>query len=196
MKEKDAERIVAEIFSLYEKYGKQDYIGEPVSQIEHMCQAAQLAEKEGFDNEVVLAAFFHDFGHLTEFILPAEQMDGAGVKDHEKIGADYLQERGFSEKLCRLVQSHVQAKRYLTYKNSAYYKNLSDASKITLEHQGGVMNAHEADLFEKDPYHLLYIKLREWDDKAKMVNVELPSLDKYKRMALENLIMNHEWTKE
>ena len=31
--------VVNEIFSLYESYGAADYIGEPVSQIEHMCQA-------------------------------------------------------------------------------------------------------------------------------------------------------------
>jgi len=42
--------VVNEIFSLYESYGAADYIGEPVSQIEHMCQAAQLAEAEGYDD--------------------------------------------------------------------------------------------------------------------------------------------------
>ena len=49
--------VVDEIFSLYENYGAADYIGEPVSQIEHMCQAAQLAEAEGYDDEVILASF-------------------------------------------------------------------------------------------------------------------------------------------
>ena len=58
------EKIVNEIFALYEKHGDEDYIGEPVSQLEHMSQAAALAEEEGYDDEVVLAAFFHDIGHL------------------------------------------------------------------------------------------------------------------------------------
>mgnify|MGYP003449482420 CR=1 FL=1 len=60
------EESVNEIFGLYQKYGDEDYIGEPVSQVEHMCQAAQLAEAEGYPEEVVLAAFFHDIGHLCE----------------------------------------------------------------------------------------------------------------------------------
>lgn len=36
--------------------------------------------------------------------------------NHEKIGADYLRERGFSEQVAVLVESHVTAKRYLTFK--------------------------------------------------------------------------------
>ena len=31
------------IFSLYEKYGANEYHGEEVSQIEHMCQSGELA---------------------------------------------------------------------------------------------------------------------------------------------------------
>lgn len=58
------EQAIDQVFGLYEQHGTADYIGEPVSQIEHMSQAAQLAMAEGFDDEVVLAAFFHDIGHL------------------------------------------------------------------------------------------------------------------------------------
>ncbi|HNP95352.1 MAG TPA: hypothetical protein PKJ63_06975, partial [Cyclobacteriaceae bacterium] len=47
--------IVDEIFALYTKYGDEDYIGEPVSQLEHMSQAAQLAIDSGADDEVILA---------------------------------------------------------------------------------------------------------------------------------------------
>jgi putative nucleotidyltransferase with HDIG domain len=92
-----------------------DYIGEPVSQIEHMSQAAQLAMAEGFDDEVVLAAFFHDIGHLCA--EGAENMGGYGVVSHERLGADYLREAGFSERMARLVEYHVQAKRYLTLRS-------------------------------------------------------------------------------
>ena len=116
MKKDQAIATADAIFKLYEKYGAADYIGEPVSQLEHMCQAAQIAEEEGFDSDVILAAFFHDIGHLAEFIMPVKQMEGVGVADHEEIGAEFLRERGFSEKICKLVQSHVPAKRYLNFK--------------------------------------------------------------------------------
>jgi predicted HD phosphohydrolase len=42
----EAIKIADEILTLYKMYGDQDYIGEPVSQIEHMCQCAQLAKNE------------------------------------------------------------------------------------------------------------------------------------------------------
>jgi len=183
-----AKQTVDEIFSLYEQYGSDDYIGESVSQLEHMCQAAQLAQEGGYDNEVILAAFFHDIGHLCEHIMVVEQMDGYGVTDHEILAGNYLRDKGFSEKIARLVESHVQAKRYLTLKYPAYHNRLSEASKITLGKQGGVMTDAEAALFEQDHLHLLYIKLREWDDEAKLEHQPLPSLDTYKNMAFRHLL--------
>ena len=136
------EQVVAEVFALYERFGASDYIGEPVSQIEHMSQAAELAMAEGYDDEVVLAAFFHDIGHICQ--QDAENMGGFGVVSHERLGADYLRRAGFSERLARLVEYHVQAKRYLTFKEPGYYQRLSEASRRTLAYQGGVMSAAEA----------------------------------------------------
>ena len=46
MRKTEAIKIADEILMLCKMYGNQDYIGEPVSQIEHMCQCAQLAEKK------------------------------------------------------------------------------------------------------------------------------------------------------
>jgi 2-amino-1-hydroxyethylphosphonate dioxygenase (glycine-forming) len=182
------EQIAGEVLMLYQQFGNEDYIGEPVSQIEHMCQCAQLAEAGGFDNEVILAAFFHDIGHLLEHVMPAEQMDGFGVVDHEKMGAEYLRQKGFSEKIAKLVAAHVPAKRYLTYKYPAYYNQLSDASKRTLEFQGGIMNTEEAENFEADELHQLYIQLRKWDEQAKLEHIQLPSLDHYRKMIIGHLM--------
>src|SRR6187402_242469 len=147
-----------EVLLLYQRFGNENYIGEPVSQIEHMCQCAQLAEEGGFDDEVILAAFFHDIGHLLEHVMPAGQMDGFGVIDHEKMGAEYLRQKGFSERIAKLVAAHVPAKRYLTFKYPEYYAQLSEASKRTLEFQGGVMCKEEAEDFEADELYPLYIQ--------------------------------------
>ncbi|WP_339716934.1 phosphonate degradation HD-domain oxygenase [Cyclobacterium amurskyense] len=178
---------INEVFALYESYGNADYIGEPVSQIEHMSQAAQMAEEEGYGKEVILAAFFHDLGHLFSQREELEQMEGYGVMDHEKLGADYLRKLGFPEIVARLVESHVEAKRYLTYKDPVYFKKLSEASKKTLTFQGGVMTAEEAEAFESDPEHKLILKMREWDERAKETGIPVPKLDAYKKMALELL---------
>lgn len=180
-------QTVEEILSLYQRFGEEDYIGEPVSQIEHMCQCAQLAAAAGYDEEVILAAFFHDIGHLLEHVMPTGQMDGLGVKDHEKLGAEYLLQKGFSEKIAHLVASHVPAKRYLTYRYPEYFDQLSEASKRTLGFQGGVMSKEEANAFEEDELHPLYIQLRKWDEAAKLENIPLPHLDYYRILMNDHL---------
>ncbi len=185
---KHPEIIVNEVFALYEKHGDEDYIGEPVSQLEHMSQAAALAAAEGFDDEVVLAAFFHDIGHLCA--VNVADMDGMGNVDHEKLGADYLLERGFSERIAVLVKSHVIAKRYLTYKFPAYYQKLSDASKTTLNFQGGVMTASEAVAFEQNPDAELIVRLRYWDDEAKAAHIPVDNIAYLKELARQHLQNN------
>jgi phosphonate degradation associated HDIG domain protein len=180
------EQVVAEVFALYERFGDSDYIGEPVSQIEHMSQAAELAMAEGFDDEVVLAAFFHDIGHICA--EDAENMDGFGVVSHERLGADYLRRLGFSERMARLVESHVQAKRYLTLKEPGYYARLSEASRRTLDYQGGVMSAAEAEAFERDPLCAVSLRMRHWDEQAKEMWVPVIDLELLKAKALALLI--------
>ena len=181
------QEILDEVFGLYEKFGNADYIGEPVSQIEHMSQAAQLAIQEGFDDEVILAAFFHDIGHICVMQNEANSMGGYGVKSHEKVGADFLRLKGFPERVAKLVENHVQAKRYLTFKYPAYFLSLSDASKKTLEFQGGVMEASEADAFEKDLLFETSIRMRKWDELAKEVDVALVNLEEMKSKARQIL---------
>ncbi len=177
-----AEQRVEAVFELYRQHGDSDYIGEPVSQIEHMSQAAQLAMAEGFDDEVVLAAFFHDIGHICTDQVAS--MGGYGAVSHERLGADYLRRQGFSERLARLVEYHVQAKRYLTLRQPGYYQRLSAASRRTLEYQGGVMSAAEADAFEADPLCAVSLRMRHWDEEAKQRDVPLIDLALLKHKAL------------
>lgn len=179
------------IIGLYIHYGSDDYIGEPVTQLEHMCQSAVMAEQESGDDEIILAAFFHDIGHLCEHIMPVKQMDGYGVVDHEKLGANFLRKHGFSENIARLVENHVQAKRYLTWKDSDYFNGLSEASRKTLEFQGGVMNDEEARAFQADPLFDWHIKLRRWDERAKLEHQPLPSLNRYVELMINHLNSNN-----
>lgn len=172
----NAAALTDQIFSLYEQFGAEEYAGEKVSQLEHMVQAAQLAMEEGYDDEVVLAAFLHDVGHLLPVHDVSETMDGYGVMDHEKVGADWLLKLGMGERMCKLIGSHVNAKRYLTWKNPDYYNQLSEASKKTLEYQGGRMEEKEAKSFEADPLFDLYIRMRTWDEAAKIEGKPLPDM--------------------
>lgn len=181
------ETAVNEVFELFEKHGNADYIGESISQLEHACQAAHLAESEGYDNEVILAALFHDIGHLCEMNGDRPKMGGYGVMEHEKLGADFLRARGFSEKIAKLVQSHVEAKRYLCFADQNYYEKLSEASKKTLQYQGGPMSAADAAEFELNPLCKTIIRMRLWDEMAKEIDVPLPDLKRYRKMSVEHL---------
>lgn len=177
------------IIELYKKYGNANYIGEPVSQIEHMCQCAQLAEESGADEEMILAAFFHDIGHLYEHIAQQKtaHMDDYGTVDHESLGADFLRNAGFGERMAKLVASHVQAKRYLVAAYPEYRQKLSEASMQTLILQGGPMNDDEIFSFVNDPLHQEYIQLRYWDEQAKAINSPLPDLEHYCNMMIHQL---------
>ena len=179
--------VVEEVFELYQKHGSNEYAGEKISQLEHMVQAAQLAKEGGYDDEIVLAAFLHDIGHICAANYITENMNGFGVMNHEKIGANFLRKRGFGERIARLVENHVSAKRYLTFKYPEYYEGLSDASKKTLEFQGGRMNYDEAMLFEQDELFEEFIAMRRWDELAKEENFPLQPLDHFKDLMINYL---------
>jgi len=192
MKPTEAARIAEEIIHLYTIHGHEEYSGEKVSQLEHMVQAAQLARSQGFDDEVVLAAFLHDIGHIAEKLSESNSMGAYGIKDHETLGAEFLSERGFSDRLIRLVASHVVAKRYLTRREAGYYDKLSEASKKTLEYQGGPLTDAEADTMEKDPLFKEIIQMRRWDEEAKLEHQPLPSLDIFRKLIFLHLVSQPE----
>lgn len=162
-----------------------DYIGESISQLQHALQCGKFAMDSGADEEVILGAFLHDVGH---YCTPnKKKMGDCGVAEHEKVGSEFLGALGFSKRVRRLVEGHVLAKRYLTWKNPSYYDKLSPASKTTLQYQGGPMSDEEARQFEKDPLFHEILKLRTWDEKAKMLNWKGPGLELYLPMARRHL---------
>lgn len=183
--------VADEIITLYQKHGGNEYVGEKVSQLEHMLQAAQLAKDGGYDDEIVLAAFLHDIGHICAAAYIQEDMNGFGVMNHEKIGANFLRKRGFGERVARLVENHVSAKRYLTFKNPEYFEGLSEASKNTFVFQGGKMAADEAILFEQDELFEEFIQMRHWDELAKEGNIPLQPLQYFRQLIINYLEKQH-----
>jgi phosphonate degradation associated HDIG domain protein len=170
---------VTDIIGLYTRQGGNAYLGEPVTQLQHAAQAADLARSEGCDDDVVCAAFLHDVGHLCAGDQPHTQMGEFGIAHHERIGADFLRGLGFSDRVVHLVGQHVNAKRYLTRTRPDYFARLSQASKRTLKFQGGPMNDAEAGEFEKDPLFALTLKMRQWDEAAKVADLTVLPLQHY-----------------
>jgi predicted HD phosphohydrolase len=157
-----------EIIELYKNYGSLEYIGENLTQIQHSIQAGILALHNKEENDVILACFLHDIGHLIGIknknnIMEYEGLN-YGIENHENVGADYLKSLGMNDLICDLVRNHVNAKRYLAP------DTLSGASKITLKLQGGVMNEDERKKFEQNINFHLYLKVRHYDDLAKLDN--------------------------
>jgi phosphonate degradation associated HDIG domain protein len=184
-----ARETAASLIRLFEEHGNEDYIGEDVSQLEHAVQSARLAEEGGYGNDVVIAALLHDIGHLLASKNPEASMGGFGAKAHEKIGADHLRHLGFPEKVAVLVESHVEAKRYLAYRFPEYREALSEASRRTLEYQGGPMNEDEALAFEADPLHELKVQMRKWDEAAKEKGLSMEGWRNYSDRMEKELLM-------
>ena len=90
-----------------------------------------------------------------------------------KIGLD------MDERICYLVEKHVDAKRYLVTIDEKNYDNLSDASKKTLEYQGGKMSDYELTAMEKDDDFLNILKVRKHDDKGKNEDQEIPDIETF-----------------
>lgn len=104
--------------------------------------------------------------------------------NHEAIGAEALRRAGFQEPIPDLVERHVLAKRYLAWKSPEYLEKLSDASRRTLQFQGGPLTEDEARNFEQDPLCQSALQLRFWDESAKDPKAQVPALDHY-RMLIE-----------
>lgn len=161
--------------TLYEIQGSLDY-GEDVSQRSHAIQCAELALAAQASSETVLAAFFHDIGHLLE-LEDGQDMEGFGHQAHDRVGADYLRTLGLPDRIPDLVSGHVAAKRYLTSMNPDYLTHLSEASRITLGFQGGPMTPEECTRFRQHPMSEDWLLLRQWDDEAKLNRDDEPVPD-------------------
>lgn len=154
-----AERLVA----VYEVLGDGHY-DEAVSQLQHAVQTAALARGTGASDALVVAALLHDLGHL----LGDEPGSGPRERDmhHEMVAARFLA-RWYGPEVTEPIRYHVAAKRYLCATEPSYHATLSPASVRSLELQGGVMSAAEAEDFERLPGAVDAARLRRWDDLAK-----------------------------
>lgn len=168
---------VLDALDIYQTQGQRPYT-EVVSQLEHALQCAWLAERESGDGDLVTAAFFHDIGHMM-------QKHGQGAADrgiddkHEDIARGWAT-RSFNDRVAQAMGLHVEAKRYLCAIRPEYFNTLSPASVKSLELQGGPMTADEVAEFEAIPHHMDAVKIREWDDRAKVANLETPGIEHFR----------------
>src|SRR5262245_55418645 len=137
-----------------------------VDELDHALQSAAHALADGADDELVLAAALHDLAHSPLFGHVASQ-------HHDRVARDWLTPR-FGERVGWLAGAHVAAKRYLAATDPAYEATLSDVSVDSLHHQGG---AHVDPAFVRHPWWPDALRLRRYDDAAKVPHGDAVSID-------------------
>ena len=178
------QQIVDEIINKYQNNNSL-YIGEKVTMTEHMIQTAMLAEENHSSKSLVCACLLHDYGHFIvedPDHLVSKSIDGK----HEDIGFNFLNNY-FRPEVVEPIRLHVQAKRYLCREKS-YWSALSDASKVSLKLQGGIMNDAETKKFTSLKFHYDAILLRKYDDEGKIPNIKMRKIEDYRNLINSQLI--------
>lgn len=143
-----------------------------ISQQAHALQAAMLAERDGGPDAMVAAALLHDIGHLVHHL--GEDPAAEGIDDqHEALGWKFLR-RWFGPEVTEPVRLHVAAKRYLCATEPTYAATLSEDSVRSLALQGGAMSPAEADDFRALPGAADAVRLRRYDEAAKVAGLATP----------------------
>ena len=167
------------------KNNKSLYIGEKLTIPEHMIQSAMLAEKSKSKDDIVCSCLLHDYGHFlieNPDNLVKIKKDG----EHENIGYEYLK-KFFKKEVVEPIRYRVLAKRYLA-RNKKYFNFLSEASKISLKLQGGLLSDKESREFKKKKYFKNSILVRKFDEAAKKTNIKMKSIDSYLSLLKSKLL--------
>ena len=136
------------------------------SELDHGLQcAAELLVARPDDVALQLAGLVHDVGHAFG--------DDASHGSAGRAAVEPI----LGERIGRLVEDHVPAKRYLVMTDPEYQARLSPVSVQTLEAQGGPLPAHELEAFLATEGWADAVELRRADDRAKVPGRDVPGLE-------------------
>lgn len=151
-----------------------DHYGEAATQLDHIVQCGHLAAEAGEDDAMIVAALLHDIGQFIDDAGHAAERLNIDAR-HEDLGADFLAQ-WFGPEVTEPVRLHVAAKRYLCAVDAGYEAALSQASKLSLDLQGGAMSPAEQAAFEANPWFAQAVRLRRYDDTGKRRDWQVPPL--------------------
>jgi len=93
-----------------------------------------------------------------------------------------LSESRIRSEVIQPIALHVAAKRYVCAVEPGYLDGLSDASRLSLQLQGGPYSAPDAARFIARLYAADAVRLRRYDDLAKVVGAAAPDFAAYAPM--------------
>lgn len=174
---------LSDIGTVLSRQGDRQYGREAVSQLDHALQCAGLAEQAGETPETVVAALLHDLGHLLAPAAAHAASEGDKADDlHQYVALPFL--RGlFPAGVLEPIRLHVDAKRYLCAIDPGYWATLSPVSQQSLVVQGGAYTTAQALEFARQPFAQEAIRLRRYDDCAKVPGRQVPPLEHFMAIA-------------
>ena len=183
------------ILRTFSERGSHAYGKECVTQLEHALQSAQFALEERAGDTMVVAALLHDIGHILDAdTLPQDCTENLDAR-HEERAFDWLVAH-FGTAVADPVRLHVPAKRYLCTVEPDYVNALSPTSHKSYLDQGGPMTGEELAQFRAEPHCDTALRLRRWDDAAKVEDKATPQIEAFVaalRAALDHsLAGNHD----
>ncbi len=106
------DQTVNEVMDLLGRSASSAYFGEPVTQLEHALQSAQLARDSGSLDDMVIAALLHDIGKIA---VPESIISKPGkltpeefekMKTHTVVGAELVERIRFPYAVAPMVRGH------------------------------------------------------------------------------------------
>jgi len=134
---------------------------EPVDELSHALQCAGHAQRAGAAPALIAASLFHDVARS-----PLVSGDFPDLP-HEVTAAEWLRPR-LGEQVAWLAGAHVAAKVYLLAIEPGYAQRLSGASMRSAELQ------RASSIPSDHPWWPDALRLRRWDDAAKLPNARTP----------------------
>lgn len=170
--------VIDTILRTFSERGSQAYGSECVTQLEHALQCAQIALDERANDTMVVAALLHDIGHILDAESLPKDSDGNLDDRHEEHAYDWLVAH-FGTAVADPVRLHVPAKRYLCTVEPEYVNALSPTSHKSYLDQGGPMVEKELARFRAEPHYDAALRLRRWDDAAKVAGKVTPPIEDF-----------------